>query len=178
MERTGAGSTASPQPPVLPPSTPYATSAAASALPPKKKLSGCALTAIIGGLLLVLVPDRGHPEPSLPAYNDYTLRAKVAGAVTALQPLKDQVQHFADDEGRCPGGNDAGFPAPGDFAHAGLSAVNIGRFNNGHCGIEATLALPAGLDGDLLWLEYDRDGGRWECSGESNGKYLPPSCRG
>jgi len=34
------------------------------------------------------------------------------------------------------------------------------------------------LDGDLLWLEYDRDSGRWECSGESDDKYLPPSCRG
>ena len=59
-----------PQPPVLPPSTPYATSAAASAAPsalptPKKKLSGCALTAIIGGgLLLVLVPIVAIPPPS------------------------------------------------------------------------------------------------------------------
>ncbi|BBO53262.1 MULTISPECIES: pilin [Stenotrophomonas] len=171
-----------PQPPVLPPSTPYATSTATTALPPpKKKLSGCALTAIIGGgLLLVLVPIIAILAAiALPAYNDYTLRAKVAGAVTVLQPLKDQVQHFADDEGRCPGANDAGFPAPGDFAHAGLSAVNIGRFNNGHCGIEATLAVPGkSIDGDLLWLEYDRDSGRWECTGESDDKYLPPSCRG
>ncbi|MDH2179868.1 pilin [Stenotrophomonas sp. GD03654] len=139
------------------------------------------MTAIIGGgLLLVLVPIVAILAAiALPAYNDYTVRAKVAGAVTALQPLKDQVQHFADDEGRCPGANDAGFPAPGDFTQAGLSAVNIGRFNNGHCGIEATLAVPGKKpDGDLLWLEYDRDSGRWECSGESDDKYLPPSCRG
>jgi type IV pilus assembly protein PilA len=47
-----------PQPPVLPAATPYAHSAPAAALPPQKKgLSGCALTAIIGGaLLLVVVP--------------------------------------------------------------------------------------------------------------------------
>jgi type IV pilus assembly protein PilA len=167
---------------VLPPSTPYATQTPAGVLPPpKKKLSGCALTAIIGGgLLLVLVPVMAILAAiALPAYNDYTVRAKVATAVNALQPLKQQVQHFADDEGRCPGANDAGFPAPGDFTQAGLSAVNIGRFNNGHCGIEATLAVPGkSLDGDLLWLEYDRDSGRWECSGESDDKYLPPSCRG
>ncbi|HGM7314728.1 TPA: pilin [Stenotrophomonas maltophilia] len=173
---------AAPQPPVLPPSTPYAATPPAGVLPPpKKKLSGCALTAIIGGgLLLVLIPILAILAAiALPAYKDYTVRAKVAGAVSALQPLKDQVQHFADDEGRCPGANDAGFPAPGDFTQVGLSAVNIGRFNNGHCGIEATLALPGkSLDGDLLWLEYDRDSGRWECSGESDDKYLPPSCRG
>lgn len=174
---------APPQPPVLPPATPYAaTSAAAGVLPPpKKKLSGCALTAIIGGgLLLVLVPIMAILAAiALPAYNEYTVRAKVAAAADALHPLKDQVQHFADDEGRCPGANDAGFPAPGDFTQAGLSAVHIGRFNNGHCGIEATLAAPGKqIDGDLLWLEYDRDSGRWECSGESDNKYLPPSCRG
>ncbi|MBA0447277.1 GYF domain-containing protein [Stenotrophomonas maltophilia] len=171
---------APPQPPVLPPSTPYA--ATAGVLPPqKKKLSGCALTAIIGGgLLLVLVPIMAILAAiALPAYNDYTVRAKIAAAADALHPLQDQVEHFADDQGRCPGANDPGFPAPGDFTQAGLSAVNIGRFNNGHCGIEATLALPGkSVDGDLLWLEYDRDSGRWECSGESNDKYLPPSCRG
>lgn len=171
-----------PQPPVLPAATPYAHSAPAAALPPQKKgLSGCALTAIIGGaLLLVVVPIVAILAAiALPAYNDYTLRSKVATSLTALQPLKDQVQHFADEEGRCPGANDAGFPAPGDFSAAGLSAVHIGRFNNGHCGIEATLAAPGKtIDGDLLWLEYDRDSGRWECSGESNDKYLPQQCRG
>lgn len=171
-----------PQPPTLPPATPYATPAPAASLPPAKKgLSGCALTAIIGGaVLLVLVPIVAILAAiALPAYNDYTLRAKVATAVTALQPLKEQVRHFADDEGRCPGANDAGFPASGDFTQAGLSAVNIGRFNNGHCGIEATLSAPGKrIDGDLLWLEYDRDSGRWECSGESDNKYLPQQCRG
>lgn len=173
---------AAPQPPVLPPSTPYSTAAAATTLPPpKKKLSGCALTAIIGGgLLLVLVPVMAILAAiALPAYSDYTMRAKVAAAADALHPLQDQVQHFADEQGRCPGANDAGFPAPGDFTQAGLSAVNIGRFNNGHCGIEATLAMPGkSIDGDLLWLEYDRDSGRWECSGESDDKYLPTACRG
>jgi len=174
---------APPQPPVLPPSTPYTATAAAAGVfpPPKKKLSGCALTAIIGGgLLLVLVPIMAILAAiALPAYNEYTVRAKVAAAADALHPLQDQVQHFADEEGRCPGANDAGFPAPGDFTQVGLSAVHIGRFNNGHCGIEATLAAPGKqIDGDLLWLEYDRDSGRWECSGESDNKYLPPSCRG
>ena len=54
-----------------------------------EKLSGCALTAIIGGgLLLVLVPVMAILAAiALPAYNDYTVRAKVATAVNALQPL-------------------------------------------------------------------------------------------
>ena len=182
VERVETAEPPAPLPPTLPPATPYATPATPlAAAAPKKGLSGCAIAAIVGGvILLVLVPICAILAAiALPAYNDYGLRAKVAGGVTALQPLKDQVQHFADDQGRCPGANDAGFPAAGDFAGDGLSAVNIGRFNNGHCGIEATLSAPGKtIDGDLLWLEYDRDSGRWECSGESDDKYLPVNCRG
>jgi len=176
----GAPPPVAPQPPVLPPGTPY-TAASAHLPPPKKGLSGCALTAIIGGVaLLVLVPIVAILAAiALPAYNDYTIKAKVAGAITALQPVKEQVQRFADDQGRCPGANDAGFPEAGSFASQGLSAVHIGRFNNGHCGIEATLAVPGkAIDGDLLWQEYDRESGRWECTGESDDKYLPVQCRG
>ncbi|WP_313251049.1 GYF domain-containing protein [Stenotrophomonas indicatrix] len=172
---------AAPLPPTLPPASPYATTPMDAAPAAKKGLSGCALTAIIGGVaLLVVVPILAILAAiALPAYNDYTIKAKVAGAITALQPLKDKVQHFADDQGRCPGANDAGFPAADEFADQGLSAVHIGRFNNGHCGIEATLAVPGkSQDGDLLWLEYDRDSGRWECSGESDDKYLPTQCHG
>jgi len=172
---------AAPQPPVLPPEAPYHASSSTALPPPRKGLSGCALTAIIGGVaLLVLVPILAILAAiALPAYNDYVIKSKVAGAITALQPLKEQVQRFADDQGRCPGANDAGFPEAGSFASQGLSAVHIGRFNNGHCGIEATLALPGKtIDGDLLWQEYDRDSGRWECTGESDNKYLPVQCRG
>lgn len=170
-----------PEPPALPAGTPYAATPATHAPPPKKGLSGCAITAIIGGaLLLVIVPICAILAAiAMPAYNDYVVRSKVTTSFGALQPLKEKVQHFADDEGRCPGANDAGFPAAGDFTAQGLSAVHIGRFNNGHCGIEATLSIPGkSTDGDLLWLEYDRDSGRWECSGESDDKYLPTECRG
>jgi len=172
---------AAPQPPILPPEAPYSATASTALPPPRKGLSGCALTAIIGGVaLVVVVPILAILAAiALPAYNDYTLKAKVSAAITALQPVKDQVQRFADNEGRCPGANDAGFPAAGDFAAQGLSAVHIGRFNNGHCGIEATLSVPGKtIDGDLLWQEYDRDSGRWECSGESDNKYLPTQCHG
>jgi type IV pilus assembly protein PilA len=87
---------------VLPPSTPYATSAPAPS-PPKKKLRLRPDRDHRRRLLLVLVPIVAILAAiALPAYNDYTVRAKVATAVNALQPLKDQVQHFADDEGRCP----------------------------------------------------------------------------
>ncbi|KAF1015002.1 MAG: Fimbrial protein [Stenotrophomonas maltophilia] len=131
-------------------------------------------------MLVVLVAVAGLLAAiAMPAYHDYTTRSKVTGAVAALVPLKLQVEEFAEQNGRCPSANDAGFPAAHAFAGDGLSSVNIGRFEVGTCGIEASLSVPGQpIDGDLLWLEYDRDSGRWQCGGESPDKVLPTPCQG
>lgn len=172
-----------PAPPALPdtPSIPPVPPPPAPAVAPRTGLSGGAITAIVIGAVLVLLLIVGSilAAIALPAYKEYTVRAKVSTAVTALAPLKVQVQEFAEQNGRCPNANDAGFPAPGDFTGSSLSAVNFGRFESGHCGIEATLAVPGeSIDGDLLWLEFDPGSNRWECSGESPDKALPLQCRG
>ncbi|GAB3064884.1 pilin [Stenotrophomonas tumulicola] len=170
-------------PPAVPlPSSPYAGPPSSIPVPPRKSgLSGCALTAIIGGgALVVLVPVCAILAAiALPSYNDYVIRSKVAQSISALQPLKLQVQEFNARQGRCPTGTDPGFPGHDQFIAQGFSSVQFGRFENRHCGIEATLATgKSTIDGDLLWLEFDPDATRWECSGETEDKYLPVDCRG
>lgn len=183
-----AAAAASSVPPLLPgippaPPSPAAPYAGARALPmqaQKKPLSGCAMTAVIGGAaLLVLVPVCAILAAiALPAYKDYTIRAKVAQSVGALQPLQVQVAEFVNREGRCPTSADPDFPAHDHFTAQGLSSVQFGQFENDHCGIEATLAVgESRVDGDLLWQEYDPQASRWECSGDSTDKYLPVHCR-
>jgi len=175
-----------PLPPGLPPAPPPSSAPYAgpgTALPmqaAKKPLSGCAMTAVIGGAaLLVLVPVCAILAAiALPAYKDYTIRAKVAESISALQPLKAQVAEFANSEGRCPTSADPDFPAHDHYTAHGLSSVQLGQFENDHCGIEATLAVgESRVDGDLLWQEYDPATSRWECSGDSTDKYLPVNCR-
>lgn len=177
-----------------PPLPPMLSTAAAAATGPyagsqvslpmsvqKKPLSGCAMTAIIGGAaLLVLVPVGAILAAiALPAYDDYTQRAKVAQAISALQPLKVQVEEFSSREGRCPTSADPGFPAHDQFAAQGLSSVQLGQFENDHCGIEATLSTgKPEMDGSLLWQEYDPQAARWECSSDTDDRYLPVNCRG
>ena len=115
---------------------------------------------------------------ALPAYQDYTIRAKVAHSVGALQPLQVQVAEFVNREGRCPTPADPDFPAHDHLTAQGLSSVQFGQFENDHCGIEATLAVgESRVDGDLLWQEYDPQASRWECSGDGADKYLPVHCR-
>lgn len=174
------------QPPVLPASAasaggPYAGPGTLPLQPQKKGLSGCAISAIVAAAaLLVLVPICAILAAiALPAYNDYTIRAKVAQSAAALAPLKVQVEEFASSNGRCPTSADPDFPAAGDYAAQGVSSVQLGQFENQHCGIEATLAPgKPQVDGDLLWLEFDPAAARWECSGETEDKYLPVDCRG
>jgi len=148
---------------------------------PRKGLSGCAITAIIGGvLLLVLVPVVAILAAiALPAYNDYVVRADVTRSIDALQPLKAQVEAFTAAQDRCPTTADPGFPAHDAFIADGFSSVQLGRFENGHCGIEATFSAgKARVEGDLLWLEFEPGAGRWACSGATVDKYLPAQCRG
>lgn len=175
--------TAAPVPP-LPPAAPVAAPPAPMPTPvavPRKGLSGCAIVAIIGSaLLLVLVPIGAILAAiALPAYEDYVVRGKVTEAAIAVQMLKPQVETFAAAEGRCPTSADPGFPERDGLRAQGVSSLQLGRFDSGNCGIEATLEVgkPA-VDGDLLWLEYDADAAHWACSGESADKYLPAGCKG
>jgi len=167
---------AGPGTPTLPPRAPTDVS-----MPPRRGLSGCALVAVIGACALVVLVPIGAilAAIAMPAYNDYVNRAKVSQAIVTLEPLKQQVGEFVAREGRCPTGADAGFPDRDGLAAEGWSSVQLGRFDSGGCGIEATLSTgKESVDGDLLWLEFDPDASHWQCSGEIADKFLPTHCRG
>ncbi|WDJ05763.1 pilin [Xanthomonas campestris] len=117
---------------------------------------------------------------ALPAYQDYTARAKVSQAIGALAPLKPQIAEFLEREGRCPTNDDAGFHPPEHYATGTLGIVRIGHFDTAQCGVEALLHTPdnAKLDGKPLWLDLDQDAGSWDCSSEIDDKFLPQDCRG
>ncbi|MNK02078.1 Fimbrial protein precursor [compost metagenome] len=173
-------------PPQIPVPPPVMRTAPPASLPPaaapRTGMSGCAIAALIGGacLLVLLVVAAILAAIALPAYQDYTLRAKTVLAVAELAPIKLQVAEFSGANGRCPVNDDGGFQAAERYASGALAAVHIGRFDNGHCGIEAALAVPdqTKLDGKLLWLDYDPEQQQWECTSEVDDKYLPLECRG
>ncbi len=170
------------QPPPLPPvaATVPAASPARSGGSGMSRGSIVAL-AVVGGLLFIAVPVIAIVAAiALPAYQDYTLRAKSASAIAALAALKPQVVEFQDSQGHCPDNDDAGFGAPESLASTMVSSVRVGRFDNGHCGLEAILDTPgqSRLDGKAIWLDYDPDEQSWTCSSEVDDRYLPQDCRG
>ncbi|MEA9731350.1 pilin [Xanthomonas campestris] len=140
---------------------------------------GIAIGSVIGVVGLALVFGI-VAAIALPAYQDYTARAKVSQAIGALAPLKPQIAEFLEREGRCPTNDDAGFHPPEHYAKGTLGIVRIGHFDTTQCGVEALLHMPdnAKLDGKPLWLDLDQDAGSWDCSSEIDDKFLPQDCRG
>jgi len=167
-------------PPPLPPAASAAPHVPAAA--PCNGLSGCgigAIVAVVAGVALLAIAGI-LAAIAVPAYQQYTVRAKAATAIGSVMPLQDRISGFAAQQGRCPVNGDPGFGTAASYASEYVAQVRIGRFDNGHCGLEATLLAPgnAKLDGKALWLDYDEQASAWKCSSELDDRYLPAHCRG
>lgn len=181
LDMVQAAPTAAPAaPPSLPPG--LQTSRPTPATAPRQGMSGCAIAGIIAAVVgVVLIAIVGILAAiAMPAYQSYVLRSKVAVANGQLLDLKQQVAEFTAANERCPINDDEGFGSPDSYANGDIAQVNIGRFENEHCGLEARLHVPkhTQLDGKSIWLDYDTQTDSWECSSDVEDKYLPVNCRG
>lgn len=185
-------------PPPLPPQTPtasgpppYSTRSAHSANPadaaaahfhqrqappPRRGLSGCAIVAIV--LAVVAIPMVGILAAiALPAYQDYTVRAKVTEAINGSGQYKLQVAEYVAANQECPGNDSKGFQPAVAYAGPRVASVKFGELEG--CGIEIELrGIGSKADGQKIWLELDPSSGEWTCSSEIEDRLLPQSCRG
>jgi type IV pilus assembly protein PilA len=163
-------------PPPLPPAAPVQVAPSA---PPRSGLSGCMIALVVG--VVVAVPMLAILAAiALPAYNDYTLRARMSAAVAAAEPLKPSVAAYVEEHSGCPGNGEPGFGTPESYAGDNVASIVVGEFETGLCGMELRITGTGNehLDDKALWLEYDPDGRAWTCSSEIDDKYLPNRCRG
>jgi len=170
-----------PVPPVITPvrlSTPRPTPA-----PPQKQgMSGGKIALIVAAVMVV--PCLGIAgilaAIALPAYQDYTLRAKVVQAVSESQALKAEVQEFHISQGRCPSNGEGTFGTPESYAGTYVTRATIGEFDDGTCGFELEFGNigNTGIDGRKLWWDLGSDHTEWHCSSEVDDKWLPMECRG
>jgi type IV pilus assembly protein PilA len=166
-------------PPPLPTASPmpFAPSRVPAAAP-KSALSGCMIALIV--VAVVAIPVVGILAAiALPAYQDYTLRAKVAGALPLAAPLKAALTEHVLQHSACPDNDEVGFGAPESYAAGNVASATIGVFESDRCGIELILAGTGSdkLDGKAIWLEYDPSASSWQCSSEIDDRYLPVQCR-
>lgn len=181
------------QPPPLPPAAPMAAVAAhrahpgaarvaqrtpARQAPQRRGMSGWVVLAIAAA---VAVPVLGILAAiAIPAYQDYTVRARTAGLIGAASAMQRAVADFSTANGRCPG-NDDFAPVLRQFAALGQQAsVRFGALANGHCAFEFTLHGTSAIEGRTWLHEAHRRGEllEWDCSGgDLPARYRPAACR-
>lgn len=150
--------------------------------PPKRGMSGCLIAVIV--LAVLALPVLGILAAiALPAYQDYTLRAKAMQSINEVSQVKLAIaEHMAVNGGDCPSNGDDGFGDPEDYATATTAQIKIGTMQGGHCAIELELrGIGERVDGKTIWFEaIPQDGGglQWDCSGgDLPAIYRPSTCR-
>lgn len=176
------GPAANAMPPPVPGASQPQSSIHAAAPVVKPGMSGGKIALIVAAVLIlpVLSVLGILAAISIPAYNDYTVRAKVAETMTQASQIKVMVTEFRSAEGSCPGNGDADFGEPESYASQYVAQARIGEFDDGTCGIELRLHNTGNsiIDGKHVWLAYDADNSDWTCSSEIDDRYLPVHCRG
>lgn len=171
------------RPPPLPPGPPpglaaasrstYASAPARRMPPPeRKRMSGCLIAVLVCAALAV--PTIGILAAiALPAYQDYTVRAKLRPAVDLrAEAVQQQVEQARSRLGRC----------PNDAAEAGVDdAANVDFGNvDGRCAFRLTVrGVAPQVDGKtVVFAAPASDGGAWDCSGgDLPNRYRRPACK-
>jgi uncharacterized RDD family membrane protein YckC len=144
----------------------------------QRGLGGCAIAALVGiGLLFVVFTVGIIAAISIPAYQDYTQRAKINEVVIEGRGMTFAIDEFLLATDRCPATlEEAGLVAP---TSALVQATDVGEIDAGQCSLRFNLGGPqaGAYDGEYLWFSHDGEGG-WDCGGSMEDRLLPLDCRG
>ncbi|MEO5624524.1 MAG: pilin [Dokdonella sp.] len=115
---------------------------------------------------------------ALPAYQDYTVRAKVANAFVQADGLKISVAEFFESQKRCPRNGEGGIEAAESYATNTVASIAVGSLSDDQCGITVTLVDkgPSAMSGKQFAWAMNAEG-RWHFSSDLAARYLPRSLR-
>lgn len=112
---------------------------------------------------------------AIPAYQDYTVRAKVAGTKALSAPVRTEIDIFVSEQGRLPDPSEvAGFTSvlASDQVEVVLGETDIT--------VAVTVDAPSLVYDDVLrFVGTMGDGGsfEWQCDSDIEDKYLPDDCK-
>lgn len=117
---------------------------------------------------------------AIPAYQDYTIRAKVSEGISLASAAKLAVAETYDATGTIPANNsDAGLPAAVSIAGNNVTSVTVG--GSGVITVLYSTGLGGTADSTNITItpDYSEPGSMiWDCTGGSTpGKYRPANCR-
>ena len=107
---------------------------------------------------------------ALPAYRDYTVRAKVSEVVLAASAGKTNIAEYVNSSGALP---------PNTFAIDSQNSKYVSAVTWDGSKIIATAATDTAISGSFIYLTATASGGQvtWVCTGTIQAKYLPSSCK-
>ena len=109
---------------------------------------------------------------ALPAYQDYTVRAKVTEVILAASSGKTPVTEFAQSNGALPGNGSVTFTTTSKYVS--------GVVWNGTAIVATATAAEAKISGATITLTPTFASGAitgWACAGTIDAKYRPGSCK-
>ncbi len=118
---------------------------------------------------------------AIPAYQDYTIRAKVTEAINAMAPAKTSVAEYYVSQGSMPANaTDAGFMTNIDSKY--VNSVTYSRTDADNATITVSIKAIGGdtASGQLIDLDGTGDASKvdWDCTYNSvDRRYLPADCR-
>lgn len=120
---------------------------------------------------------------AIPAYQDYTVRAKLSEAIGALAAAKTSVSEYFISVGEMPADQDASGVSTAAVADGSVvTGLVYNYINTGTSTVEATLAATnlqgANNTAFLMRGSGTPNGVQWDCEANSTPeKYLPAECR-
>jgi len=120
---------------------------------------------------------------ALPAYQDYTVRAKLSGAINEASAAKLLVSEHFQQHSQCPSNSaaESQMPTPESYASNAVQKIDIGALENGNCAIEVKVSdtlVPGLITGSIYFELTDAQTSQWRCFSDSiQNKYLPATCR-
>ena len=113
---------------------------------------------------------------AIPAYRDYTIRAKAGEAIAMAASAKQAVGEYIISEGTLPGSNaDAGMGVNTSYTGESVASVTVG----GSGVITVAFANVPELAGAGIVLTPSTTAGSvlWRCTSTAQPQYVPTSCR-
>lgn len=159
-----------------PPLPPRAAGAAARPVVVRPSSSGAWVFALIAIVVVVVAVLGIFAAIAIPAYHDYTMRAKVMEAVASVAPLKLVVQEAWMSEQACPSNGESGIGEPASYATGTIAEVNVGTYEEA-CAIQVVFkGFTTDTEGAEILLTMDASGG-WSESSTLPARLVPASMR-
>lgn len=152
-------------PPGIPPGPQPATHQ-----PPPKKMSGCAIAAIIGAVVgfFGIVVIGILAAIAVPAYQQYLTRSQILQAQVRAEALQTNIDRYREANGSCPDNAALGLEENEtqalDASGTRHADMRLGETEPGRCAITLSFRGAMGK-ADATTLVLESDNGEWTCTG-------------